>query len=106
MDVPDKSMKKKEIEMNDLIQNPLNDIKILDENGTNDNNKKNKRSRRRNKPSTEDVKIAVGKQLRCWNVFGYGGLGLFLLIMEIMWLRTKNRVYLSLYKFSALKNIN
>eukprot|EP00942_MAST-04A_sp_MAST-4A-sp1_P013016 g13016.t1 len=69
--------------MNDLIQNPLNDIKILDENGTKKNNKKNKRSRRRNKPSTEDVKIAVEKQLRCWNVFGYGGLGLFLLLIAV-----------------------
>ena len=27
------------------------------------------------------------------------GLGLFLLIMEIMWLKTNNKVYLSLYKF-------
>ena len=43
--------------------------------------KRNKRSRRRNKPSKEDVKIAVEKQLRCWNVFGYGGLGLFLLLI-------------------------
>ena len=27
------------------------------------------------------------------------GLGLFLLIMELMWLKTKNNIYLSLYKF-------